>query len=207
VVGRTGAAEAGALRAAYIGGVTAPHPLVSNVDEVIVPLIPAERGRDAAKELEAFHSLSRVPARRPQEALQVLVDVAMHLTGSEAAGVSLLEEASGQFRWIAVAGLLAPHLNMTMPMDRSPCGTTITRGTTVVMRDPARFYGQSPELQLTVQTMMLVPFSKHGRVIGTLWVLSGAADKRYTVEDARLVESLLSFSSYLLHTLASRRGG
>lgn len=127
----------------------------------------------------------------------------MKLTDSESSGVSLFDEDAGLFRWVAVAGRFAPYLNTTMPMDRSPCGTTVSRGTTVVMRDPARFYGRSPELQVPVATVLLVPFSRHGRIVGTLWVHSGAAEKQYTVEDARLVESLLSFSSSLLERFTS----
>lgn len=177
---------------------------VANVDDVIVPLARAARGRDAASERAAFLSLSRVPARRQRAALQEFVELAMRLTHSEASGISVLEEAADRFRWVAAAGKFAPYLNQTMPRAGSPCGTTISRGVTVAMHDPARFYGQSPEVKVGVHAMMLVPFSRSGSVIGTLWVLSSQEDKRYTVDDARIVENLLSFSAALLDTLVTR---
>lgn len=180
---------------------------VRSVDDVIVPPLDAPGTRSAAAEREAFLTLSDALARKPESAVQRLVEVAMRLTGSQAAGVSL-EELDGPepvFRWVAVAGEFERYLNGTMPRHFSPCGTVLSRSATLVMRDPIRFYPYLDKLHVHVHTVLLVPFATRGRLVGTLWVLQTQPGEPYCIEDARALESLTTFSSSLLDALSARR--
>jgi hypothetical protein len=180
---------------------------VPAVDDVIVPPAETRAPRSAAVETEAFLSLSEALARAPDTAIQRLVEVAMKLTGSDAAGVSLDDVEGGEavFRWVAVAGEFSRYLNGTMPRHFSPCGTTVERAKTLVMRDPVRFFPYISKLHVQIRTALLVPFPQRGRLVGTLWVLSHRAEHVFTVDDVRVVESLTTFSSSLLDALGARR--
>jgi GAF domain-containing protein len=187
--------------------VTADLSPARSVDEVIVSPVEAPAQRSAAAERDAFLSLSDALARQPETAVQRLVEVAMRLTNSQAAGVSL-EELDGPepvFRWVAVTGQFERYLNGTMPRHFSPCGTVLSRSTTLVMRDPIRFFPYLSQLHTPVRTVLLVPFPARGRLVGTLWVLRTQPGEPYSVEDVRAVESLTTFSTSLLDALSARR--
>lgn len=175
------------------------------VDDVIIPLAPSRGGGDLSAERSAFLSVSDALARSPQGASQRLVEVAMRLSGADAAGISLEEPGAEHFRWIAVAGEFERYLNGTMPRFFSPCGTVLDRGQTLVMRDPLRAFPYIDRLHVPQFTVLLVPFSRKGRLIGTIWVMSKDLDHVFTVDDARVVQQLTTFSSSIVDALESGR--
>ena len=179
----------------------------NSVDDIIVSPVEPGRARDPRAERLAFLALSDVLAREPANAVQRLVEAALELTHSTSAGVSVHDQQDGEdiFRWVAVAGELRPYLNAALPRHLSPCGVTVSRATTLVMRDPERFFGASPDLPIVIKSALLVPFAKQARVIGTLWVLSSSPEKAYSVDDVQIVERLLAFSSSLLDAWLRRR--
>lgn len=177
-----------------------------SVDDVIIPLVPSRGDGNSAAERQAFLSLSDSLARSPKKpASQRLVEVAMRLLNADAAGISLEEPEAGQFRWIAVAGEYERYLDGTMPRHFSPCGTVLDRGQTLVMRNPKRAFPYIEQLHVNEVTVLLVPFPRKGKLIGTLWVMSKDLDREFTVDDARLVQQLTTFSSSIFDALEAGR--
>ncbi len=171
------------------------HPVLS-VDSVIVPLKVAAREKSLqSAEADAFISLSGTVARRPKDVAQQLVVAAMRLTNAESAGLSLESVEAGELvlRWVATAGEFSRYVNGTMPRHFSPCGTAMERRTSLMMRDPQRFYPYISELHLPVRNVLLVPFAEIGKYIGTLWVVSHKPEVEFTTEDQRVVEGLTVF--------------
>jgi GAF domain-containing protein len=180
----------------------------ASVDEIIVEPTPAAKRRRAADETQALLGLSEVMAQAPDRAVQRLVEAAMALTESDSAGVSLEDTQDGQpvYRWVAVAGEFSRYLQGVMPRDFSPCGTVVTRGKTLVMREPARFFPYAADFHVPLHAALLTPFGRGGRLVGTVWVLSHDARKTFSREDVRIVEQLTTFSTSILDAIQKRRG-
>ena len=106
---------------------------VTGVDEVIVPAAElarrTSRAPDHGAENRAFRGLAKAIADEPGRVLRRLAEAAMALTGSDSAGISLLEPGGerGAFRCVATTGGFAPHLGSTMPHAESPCGEVAVR--------------------------------------------------------------------------------
>jgi GAF domain-containing protein len=190
-------------RAAQLGVPSAPSPLSG--DNVIVD--PEERsGNSPSKSegAEALLSLSETLAQKPEGALRQLVMSAMKLTKADSAGLSLEDQEEGELvlRWIATAGEFSRYQNGTMPRHFSPCGTAMERRTSLVMRDPVRQYPYISQLHVPVHHVLLVPFARRGRFVGTVWVATHRTEKKFDVEERRLIEGLASFASAILDSNA-----
>lgn len=85
-----------------------------------------------------------------------------------------------------------------MPRDFSPCGTAMDRRSALVMRDPVRYYPYIGQLHAAVRTVLLVPFARRGKFVGTLWVVAHDDDKNFDAEEKRIVEGLATFASAIL---------
>lgn len=132
---------------------------------------------------------------------QRLVDAALALTGAHSAGLSLLEADRSEpvFRWIATAGGFAEYLGATMPANFSPCGSVVAANSAMLMREPAKAFPYIAELKLPVTEVLLVPFRRRDKAIGTVWVASHSRHKLFDTEDLRVVEGLASFAGAATH--------
>ena len=168
-------------------------------DDVIIQPSPAKRASQVTQ-TRALLALSETLAHEPENAQQQLVTTAMRSTKAESAGLSVEDRDADQvvLRWTAMAGELVRYLNGTMPRDFSPCGTAMDRRSTLIMRDPARHYPYMAQLHLAVRTALLVPFIRHGKFVGTLWVVRHSSERNFSTEDQRMVEGLATFASALL---------
>lgn len=166
----------------------------------------SSRVPDFHVENEALLTLVKVMADSPGSILRKLVDQALAICRADSAGISLEEEHEGRpiFRWRAVAGELAPFLGGTMPRNFSPCGVAVDRRQMEVMRDPERAYPYIASLNMPVREVLLVPFFKQGRPVGTLWIVSHHRSPAFDAEDARLAGSLAQFASGAYEMLTAR---
>lgn len=181
----------------YIERVDAsPLPL----DDVIV--LPANRAAafTPAAEQGALMALSHCLAREPDRAVQQLLESAARLTESPSAGLSLEDASDGEvvLRWVAMHGSLSPHLNGTMPRHFSPCGTAIERRSPLVMSEPARHFPYISGLTPPIRAVLLVPFARAGKYVGTVWAVKHAAPASFSREDQRAVAALTTFASAIL---------
>jgi GAF domain-containing protein len=184
-------------------------PKARLVNEVLcLPDEATPDGRRLAAERDALLALSEVLSRAPESASQRLVELAMRLTRTGSAGLSLedKERRKHVFRWIATCGGFAKYLGATMPRFFSPCGTAVDRAQALVMRDPGRHFDYIQVLDPPVRTAMLVPFARAGRYVGTLWVVAHTPEQTFTTEDVRVVQGLTTFVSAVLDAIGGKQG-
>lgn len=173
------------------------------VEEIIVAPESSEVSV-ATRVREAFMRVSQGLTGMPEAALQRLVSETMGLTGADSAGVSLEGHDNGDevFRWIATSGEFSRYLNGTMPRHFSPCGTTLEKGKTLVMRDPVRFYPYISKLHVPVSCALLVPYRREGKLVGTLWAIKHTPQSSFTEADVKIVEELTTFAAVILDVAA-----
>ena len=148
-------------------------------------------------EQRALRQLSRVLVESPETILQALTDVAVDVCEADTAGISILEpdERSGHFRWRAISGKYAVHLNGMTPRDFSPCGTTIDRNAPQLVSHPGRYFSYFNEVQPPICEGLLVPFSLGERPVGTIWLVAHDDRRKFDLEDVRVLSALANFTA------------
>jgi PAS domain S-box-containing protein len=181
-----------------------------SLDEVIITAELARRSSrtpDFESENKALSALADAMAMDPEGVLQVLVRSAMELTGSESAGLSVIEQGEdGQIlKWKAIAGAFGHNVDGTIPLDASPCGIVIERDKPLLFNEVERHFPALRDVEPKSFENLLVPFHAHGKPAGTLWAIKHGKDGHFEAEDARLLLSLSRFASAAHQTSAARR--
>ena len=155
------------------------------------------RPRDTAGENRALLSLARSMKSSPKSLLQDLVDLTLDLCQAHSAGISILEEENGRqiFRWHAIAGQWSHFHGGTIARDLSPCGAVLARNTSLLFSDPGRHYQFPSDFKPTVAEVLLIPFHRAGRPVGTLWVVAHDKTRRFDAEDERLLSTLSKYAA------------
>ena len=155
------------------------------------------RTPDYQAENQALTSLAEAMGTDPDTVLQRLVELAMALTRSDSAGISLLEPGgkNGTFRWVATAGAWSPYRNGTMPREASPCGEVIAREAVLLMKNPERSFPALLQADPGISEGLLAPFHLGGVTVGTVWTIKHSSGDHFEAEDARLLKSLARFAS------------
>ena len=137
--------------------------------------------------------------------LQKLTDTALELCQAHSAGVSLLESEGERtfFRWHAVSGKFAPLLWSTLPRDFSPCGTVLDRKAAQLMISPERYFTNLLDVQPPVHEVLLVPFSRNGEAVGTVWLVSHDRTRRFDSEDKQALAQLSEFAAQAYERLST----
>src|ERR1700689_709078 len=163
------------------------------------------RQPDLEKVTSALVRLSQTMAESPERVLQQLVDTALELCQAQSAGLSLLEEENGRkiFRWHGVAGEYAPHLWGTTPRDFSPCGTVLDTDKMQLMSHLDRHFTYFSAVQPRISEALLVPFHVNGEAVGTIWVISHDATRKFDAEDARVMNTLGEFAAGAYQTVSA----
>ena len=155
----------------------------------------APKKTDYFQEKLALQDLAARMADHPDEVLPRFVELAMRMTGSASAGISLYEEypIPGVFRWAYVRGVLSPLEGTATPRDFSPCGLTLDGSTPVLLTHPERVYTWIADANISVPEVLLVPMYLQGQVpVGTLWVVSGEAG-HFDSGHARVLTEITAF--------------
>jgi len=155
------------------------------------------RSPDYAAENQALLELGKVIAETPKAILQKLAEKAMVLCGAGSSGISLAESDEDEpiFRWHATAGEYKKYYHGTMPREFSPCGVVLQRNSMQLMSRPVRAFPYIEAISPVPHEVLLVPFYHQDQAVGTVWVVSHSAEKRFDAEDARIVQNLAQFAS------------
>jgi two-component sensor histidine kinase len=159
---------------------------------------PRSAGQRSAQ--DALRDLGRHIAEDPASALPRFVALAMELTASSSAGLSLYETGpqDGVFRWTHLQGSLARFEDATTPRHYSPCGVTLDRDAPVLSRHPERYYDWISDAGIVAPEVLLVPLHIGAEEpLGTLWVV-GEEEAHFRPDDARLVSELAEFVRFAL---------
>jgi PAS domain S-box-containing protein len=152
---------------------------------------------DHEAESRELVSLAQHLATSPLTILERLAEGVRRLCRCDSAGVSI-REANGTgevFRWYAIDGSLAPHVRGTMPRDASPCGVVVDRGEKLLFRRPETHFPALAGLEPPIVEALIAPLHVAGEVIGTVWAIFHAPEKRFDAEDARLLVSVSRFAA------------
>lgn len=158
------------------------------------------RAPDYRAESEAMRAIAQKISQSPETAMNELVEQAMKLCRAESAGISVAEKDGEKevFRWRAVAGRLLPFVNGAMPGDFSPCGEVVRRREPLAMRGLIRHFEYVEAIQMPLYEVLLHPFFKDGKPIGTIWVVLHADTRKFEPEDLRLLRSLAEFTTGIM---------
>jgi signal transduction histidine kinase len=140
----------------------------------------------------AFVALTAEMTVNPRNMLQRLVEIAVELCDADTAGISLLD--GDVFRWEAVAGVFASARGGTMPRNESPCGVCIDRNATQLMHLADRCFPALLTEPRFVEALLL-PFHDHGTPVGTVWIVSHTAERKFDKEDERVMHVLSQLAS------------
>ena len=167
----------------------------------------ASRAPDYATENRALSALAEALSTKPDTVLQQLVELAMGLTQSDSAGISLLEPGTEQdsFRWVATTGAWSPYRDGTMPREASPCCEVIARNAVVLVKHPERSFPALLQAEPGIGEGLLAPFHLGGVPIGTLWTIKHSPDGQFEAEDARILKSLARFAAAAHQTVQALR--
>jgi GAF domain-containing protein len=184
--------------AARAGDGAGDPPLYSPEDISILGELAHRPSRAADHEAEnaILSVLADALAERPANLLQTLTDILVEKGIGETAGISLLEGSNqgDRFRWAALSGVWAGHKGSTLPSDASPCGVVVRHDCVLLLRDPEQFF-PGGAIEPSIDEALLIPFHAGGKPIGTLWVSTHGAGRRFEAEDVRLLKSLSRFAA------------
>lgn len=161
------------------------------------------RPPDYGAENSALLALAEAMSVNPDTVLQQLAELAMELTRSGSAGISLLESENGGevFRWAATTGAWSRYLNGTVPYDASLCGEMVTENTALLVKNPERAFPELQQADPLISEALLAPFCLGGVPVGTLWMVKHDLGGQFEAEDARILRSLARFAAEAHHTV------
>jgi len=182
------------------------NPKVSCVDDVLITselTSRPSRPPDYEAQSQAMLELGDELRINPANVLHKVAELAMKLCHADSAGISILESEDEReiFRWHAIAGGFAPNLYGSMPRNSSPSGTVIACDQAMLFNEPDRFYAELCRVSPRVYECLLAPWPAQGKPEGTLWVVAHTPERRFELEDARIVQILARFASGAHHAV------
>jgi len=186
------------------------HPITADivaplgdVDATAAISARASRPSDFEAESRSMAKLVDILANRPEDLPQALVDAARTLTGADSAGITLERERQDNtiFEWIATTGEFSRYVKGTMPRNFSPCGSVVAKNEAMVMREPVKVFPYIESLHAPVREVLLVPFHREGKPIGTVWVVYHD-DRTFDAEDMRIMRVLTNFAGAAMQSVA-----
>jgi signal transduction histidine kinase len=161
------------------------------------------RPPDHVKENSALVALVGALADSPRTILQTLADKVLEILDAGSAGLSLLTKDGNRFYWAAIAGAWRPHLGGGTPRDFGPCGDVLDRNVPMLFTHWERRYPYLSSAMPLAEEGLLVPFYLNGKAVGTIWTIAHRNNRKFDVEDLRLLESMGRFASAAYQTVES----
>jgi signal transduction histidine kinase len=157
---------------------------------------PARTPDDRA-ENQVLAELSRELAQYPEGVLPKICECARQLCHADSAGIAILEPGAdgGVLRWHALAGDYAVHLGADLPRKASPGGVVLSRNTVALFTEPDRFFSCLRDLEPHLHEILVAPWDRDGRPVGTLWTMTHRPGPRFDAEDARVLTNLASLAA------------
>ncbi len=146
-----------------------------------------ERVIELSRSLNAVLKLPRL--------LQIIVDAARELTDCGDSSILLIDRKSGDLFFEAASGTKQEEIQrFVVPMDNSIAGWVVQRGECVVIddaqQDERHFQRSDIETGFTTRSLIAVPLTVKGRIIGALEALNKADAKSFDEDDVNLLMTL-----------------
>jgi len=167
-----------------------------------------KRPQDFRAEADAFCELSRVLSDDLHLALPRALEIARQLCQAGSAGLSLLDERSGQafIHWESVTGELASYAGIDTPRRSTPCGLCLDSGETILVSRPERAFVSLQKTRPLIEEELVAPlFDCTGAELGTLWIAHHDRSSHFTSADARRLKHLAQHLVLALQVLEHER--
>ncbi|MCL4368181.1 MAG: ATP-binding protein [Actinobacteria bacterium] len=127
--------------------------------------------------------------------LQMIVEVAVDLTDSEASSILLYDPASGELRFEAAPGIPRGDLSkLSVPLESSVAGWIFTHGKPMVVQDAARdarvFRKVDRTLNFQTRSLLGLPLLIKQEAIGVIEAVNKKGQGHYTEDDLAVLETL-----------------
>ncbi len=127
--------------------------------------------------------------------LDIIVEVAIKLTETEAASILLLDEKTGELHFEATMGVKRAEVKpMVVPLEGSIAGWIVTHGQPLIVdnvRQDARHYSQVDNAtQFDTRSILGAPLRVKDRTIGVLEVLNKRDNSPFNQQDVETLETL-----------------
>jgi signal transduction histidine kinase len=129
--------------------------------------------------------------------LQIIIQSATELTGTESCSILLLDKKTGELRFEAAMGGKRDELkSIPVPLDRSVAGWIVRHGQPLLIRDvraDPRFYRLVDEaIGFETRSILGVPLRLRQSVIGVMEVLNKLGGQDFTQDDIQIASTLAS---------------
>lgn len=170
------------------------------LDEVLVTEELTKRPSrlpDPRVEQCAIAALVEVQGNEPQVIMQRLADVLMISCEADSAGISVLtgEGAHERFVWPAIAGKFAVNVGGGMARCASPCGVVIDQRRALLFQRPELHFPYQGISEPPIVEALLAPFYIDDKPRGTVWVVAHTPQRKFDLDDARLLTRLTEFAA------------
>jgi transcriptional regulator with GAF, ATPase, and Fis domain len=153
------------------------------------------RPPDHEKENSALAALVSALADSPRTILQTLADKVLDVLRADSAGLSLLSKDGKEFYWAATAGAWRPHAGGGSPRNFSPSGDVLDRNRPMSFARWERRYPYLSSAMPLAEEALVVPFHVNNEAVGTIWAIAHTSQRKFDVEDLRLLQSIGRFAS------------
>ena len=147
-------------------------------------LSPA-RARSCAKSRSVARPRSGSRPTSRSRFLRSIVDATVGIFAAEAASIALLDDATGELRFVVAAGAQGqPVVGLTIPATQGVAGYVFSTGESIAMTDPARTRGSAAAVAESdrvhvPRSILAVPLEDGVRTIGVLEVFDKRAGPFY----------------------------
>jgi signal transduction histidine kinase len=161
--------------------------------------LETERQTRLLKQYERIIDLSRhlnTVLEQPR-LLQLIVEAARELTSSEASSILLVDPKSGDLYFEAATGSKSEEIQRyIVPMDSSIAGWVVLNREPVILddaqQDERHFDKSDIETGFTTHSLLAVPLSVKGQMIGVLMALNKADNQSFVDDDVNLLMTMAS---------------
>ena len=159
---------------------------------------------DFEAESRALAGLMQTLADSPGTVLPTLVETVLAVCQAGSAGLSLLSPDKQSFEWHAVAGEWQDHIGEGTPRNFGPCGDVFDCDGPLLFSHPERRYPYLRTATPAADEALLVPFRHNGEPIGAIWAVAHNDQRRFDLEDLRMMQVLSRFASTAYQSTKAR---
>jgi len=135
-----------------------------------------------------------------QPLLQIIVQSATELTGTEACSIILMDKNTKELRFAEATGGVSDALKkVTVPLDGSIGGWVVRSNRALLIRDakndPRWHRGVDESTDFETQSILGVPLRVRNQVIGVLEVVNKKNEEGFTQDDIQIAETLAAHAA------------
>lgn len=150
------------------------------------------RTRRLEKILEFSQELTSTVSLEPL--LHKIVAAAAELTDSEVASILLLDERTGELRFVAASNVVDQLVDIPVPVEGSIAGATLSSGEPMIvldaLTDPRHYKGVDQVVGIQTHSLLAVPLQFQDHRIGVLEAENKRGDEGFGQEDVETLTAL-----------------